>query len=118
MKIKVRANPYFIDMEPFLRALPTTFDANGKTIKDQRNEIKIVEYDTLKLCIKSFNRVTAFNRYMYSWFRASKANRSYIVARRLEQAGIQTPQPVGYVEVYGKGHILQKSYYVSLYLDH
>lgn len=118
MNIKVIVNSDFKNAEGFMRTLPITFANNGQTLKDDRNEIKIIDYEGLKLCIKSFNRVTAFNRYMYSWFRATKAKRSYEVARRLEQANIQTPQPVGYVEVYGKWHILKKAYYVSLYLDH
>lgn len=118
MNIKVKVNPNFKNAEGFLKTLPFTFDNNGQTLKDDRNEIKIIEQDGLKMCIKSFNRVTAFNRYMYSWFRATKAKRSYKVACRLKQAGIHTPEPVGYVEVYGKGHLLEKAYYVSLYLDH
>ena len=115
---KVRVNPVFENQRDFLNLLPATFANNGETLKDERNEIKIIENGEHKLCIKSFNKVTAFNRYMYSWFRASKAKRSYKVARRLEKSGIQTPQPVAYVEVYGRWHILEKAYYVSLYLDH
>lgn len=118
MNIKVKVNTEFKNTKGFLMTLPSTFANNGQTLKNDRNEIKIIEHEGLKLCIKSFNRVTAFNRYMYSWFRATKAKRSYRVACRLKQAGIGTPQPVGYVEVYGKWHILEKAYYVSLYLDY
>lgn len=118
MNIKVQVNPNFKDTAGFLKSLPATFANNGETLKDERNEIKIIEYNNLKLCIKSFNKVTVFNRYMYSWFRGTKAKRSYNVACRLEKSGIGTPQPVGYVEVYGKWHILEKAFYVSLYLDH
>lgn len=118
MNIKVRINPVFDNLKGYLKSLPVTFDENGETLKNDRNEIKVVEHDNLKLCIKSFKRVTAFNRYMYSWFRPTKANRSYKVACRLEEYGINTPQPVGYVEVYDKWHILREAYYVSLYLDY
>ena len=118
MSVIVKVNPDFNHIKGFLKSLPTTFDENGETLKDDRNEIKVIEHNGLKLCIKSFKRVTVFNRYMYSWFRGTKAKRSYKVARRLEQFGINTPQPVGYVEVYGKWHILQKAYYVSLYLNY
>lgn len=118
MNTKVQVNPDFKNAEEFLRTLPTTFANNGQTLKNDRNEIKIIEHNGVKFCVKSFNRVTAFNRYMYSWFRATKAKRSYNIGRRLEQAGIETPQPVAYVEVYQKWHILHKAYYVSLYLDH
>lgn len=118
MNLKEKVNLDFKDFEGFMRTLPTAFANKGQTLKNDRNEIKIIEHDGLKLCIKSFNRVTAFNKIMYSWFRATKAKRSYNVARRLEHLGIHTPRPVGYVEVYGKWHILKSAYYVSLYLDH
>lgn len=116
--IKVRVNPEFKELRGFLKSLPTTFDQKGETLKDDRNEIKIIDSEGHALCIKSFKRVTVFNRYMYSWFRGTKAKRSYKVALRLMRSGIDTPHPVGYVEVYGKWHILQQAYYVSLYLDH
>ena len=110
MRVKVRVNPEFNHVKGFLKSLPTIFDEDGETLKDDRNEIKVIEYNGLKLCIKSFKKVTVFNRYMYSWFRATKAQRSYKVARKLEKYSINTPQPVGYVEVYGKWHILKKNF--------
>lgn len=116
--IKVRVSPDFKELKSFLKSLPATFESNGETLKDDRNEIKIIQSGEHKLCVKSFNKVTAFNRLMYSWFRGTKAKRSYSVARRLQQLGIDTPQPVGYVEVYGQWHIIQKAFYISLYLDH
>ena len=118
MKPKVCVNPAFANVKGFMKSLPITFDENGETLKNDRNEIKVIQHDELKLCIKSFNRVTAFNRCMYSWFRATKAKRSYKVALGLEKRNINTPTPVGYVEVYGKWHILEKAYYVSLYQEH
>ena len=117
MRVKIKVNSEFGHMERFLKSLPTTFKFKGKTLKDDRNEIKVIEHDGIKLCIKSFKKVTPFNRYMYSWFRATKAKRSYKIARKLEKHGINTPQPVGYVEVYGNWNILKEAYYISLYLD-
>ena len=118
MTTKVCVHPDFKHLKSFMESLPATFADNGKTLKDDRNEIKVIETGEHKLCIKSFNKVTAFNRYMYSWFRATKAKRSYQVACRLELSGIHTPQPVGYVEVYGVGHVLKHAYYVSLFYEH
>lgn len=118
METKLHVNPVFAKTKDFMESLPTIFDENGETIKKDRNEIKIIQHEDLKLCIKSFNRVTVFNRYIYSWFRSTKAKRSYKVARKLEKRNINTPAPVGYVEVYGKWGILEKAFYVSLYLEH
>lgn len=118
MKTKFQINPIFARMKDFMESLPAIFDENGETIKKDRNEIKIIQHEDLKLCIKSFNRVTVLNRYIYSWFRSTKAKRSYKVARKLEKRNINTPAPVGYVEVYGRWGILEKAFYVSLYQEH
>ncbi len=118
MRVVVRVNPAYNHLKDFLKSIPVIFDEKGETLKNDRNEIKVIEHDNLKLCIKSFKRVTAFNRYMYSWFRASKAKRSFDVACRLEKNGIKTPQPIAYVEVYGSWHILKKAFYISLYYDY
>lgn len=118
MRVKVRVNPIFNQLKSYLKSLPSTFDENGETLKNDRNEIKVIEHDRFKLCVKSFKKVTVFNRYMYSWFRPTKAKRSFTIACKLEEYGINTPQPVGYVEVYDKWQILRKAFYVSLYLDY
>lgn len=118
MRVIAKINPVYNHLSDFLESLPTIFNENGEVLKNERNEIKVIHYGGLKLCVKSFKKVTTFNRFMYSWFRASKAKRSYSVATRLEENGINTPQPVAYVEVYGKYHILKKAFYVSLFLDY
>ncbi len=118
MKINVHISPGFSTMNGYMKSVPQIFADEGETLKKERNEIKVIRHGRLKLCIKSFNRVTVFNRLMYSWFRASKAKRSYRVARRLEELGVDTPKPIGYVEVYGRWGILEKAFYVSLYQEY
>lgn len=118
MTTKVHVNPAFIKLEDFMKELPEIFDKEGKTLKNDRNEIKVIEHNEFKLCIKSFKRVTTFNLYMYSWFRSTKAKRSYKIAKKLQKYNINTPSPIGYVEVYDKWHILRKAFYVSLYLEY
>ena len=106
------------DLKDFMETLPHLFSKEGKTIKSGRNEIKIIEYGGVSLCVKSFIKVTTFNRLMYSWFRATKAKRSFDIAVKLLQRGIQTPFPMGYTEVFGKGGLVRKSFYVSAFLEH
>ncbi len=103
------------DLIYFMENLPDIFHNEGTTIKNDRNEIKIINYGGLELSIKAFNKVTVFNRFIYSWFRRSKAERSYHMARLLIEKGIDTPYPFGYVDVKGRLGILKTSYYVSLY---
>lgn len=118
MKTRIHINPAFLEANDFLRTLPATFAKRGKILKNDRNEIKVFQHEELKLCVKYFKKITVFNRYMYSWFRSTKAKRSYRVARKLEKHNINTPAPIGYVEVYGKWGILRKAFYVCLYYEH
>ena len=101
------------DLRSFLENLPEIFQREGRTIKKDRNEIKVLQFEGKDICVKAFNKVTLFNRLMYSWIRASKAERSYKIAKQLIQKGIDTPMPLGYLEVKGKWGILKKSYYIS-----
>ena len=89
MNIKVIVNSDFKNAEGFMRTLPITFANNGQTLKDDRNEIKIIDYEGLKLCIKSFNRVTAFNRNMYSWFNLRFSIRRFFIKKVL---GVYKPR--------------------------
>jgi serine/threonine protein kinase len=50
---------------------------------------------------------------MYGFIRKSKARRSYEYALKLLEAGIETPQPVAYLELKRYG-LLEESYYISL----
>ena len=94
------------ELKDFMQNLPDIFNTEGKTIKSGRNKIKIIEYGGVPLCVKSFIKVSIFNRIMYSWFRATKAKRSFQIAEKLIKKGIQTPFPMGYAEVTGKGSII------------
>lgn len=106
------------ELKDFMETLPHVFHKEGQTIKSGRNEIKIIEYGGVPLCVKSFIKVTAFNRLMYSWFRATKAKRSFQIAVKLIKKGIPTPFPMGYTEVRGKGGVVRKSFYVSAFMEH
>lgn len=78
----------------------------------ERNTIKNVSTNGLDLNIKSFKIPHLINRTAYSFFRKSKANRSFEYAKALLKLGINTPQPYAYFE-YSNFNLLNKSYYVS-----
>lgn len=69
--------------------------------------------DTEEVNIKSFKVPHIINRVVYGNIRKSKARRSYLYAKRLLELGFHTPRPYAYVELFGRGHTLERSYYVS-----
>ena len=56
MRVVVKVNPAYNHLKDFLKSIPVIFDEKGETLKNDRNEIKVIEHDNLKLCIKSFKR--------------------------------------------------------------
>ncbi len=112
----VLAAPYATaDMEQFLRSLPKRFErGEGKLIHDGRNKIRVLEHEGKPLVVKSFRRAHIVNRYVYGTLRATKAKRSFVNARLLQELGIGTPAPVGYFNVRSAaGFSLASSFYVS-----
>lgn len=78
----------------------------------ERNTIKNVTSQSFDLNIKSFKVPHLVNRIAYSYFRKSKANRSFEYANTLLKLGVNTPKPFAYFE-YSIFNFLKNSYYVS-----
>ena len=70
-----------------------------KIIKNERNTLKIVKIRGKKLVVKSFKTPNFIKRIIYTFFRKSKARRSYEYAKILSTQNIKTPQPVAYYEI-------------------
>ncbi len=114
MKRVFIAEPYK-SIKYFVDNIDQNFESGTHWIKDCRNKIKLFNVQNHQICVKSFYQITAFNRLIYSFFRKSKAERSFLYAQRLQRLSINTPDPVAYVETYSKWGILKRSYYICLY---
>lgn len=67
--------------------------------KGDRNSIKKIKLANDKIAtIKSFKIPNIVNKFVYRFFRDSKANRSYEYAKKLIDLGFLTPYPIAYVE--------------------
>jgi hypothetical protein len=111
-KVKYTVAPEFIDLESWIRKLPDNFSGSGKTIFKSRNEVKVYSVGEYELNVKAFKIPNLINRFVYAYFRGSKAARSYRYARKFLSLGIATPAAVGYVECKNMGFV-GKSYYIS-----
>ncbi|MQP24100.1 Kdo domain containing protein [Flavobacterium sp. LMO8] len=80
-----------------------------------RNSLKIFEIDNLTICVKAFKKPHIFNKIIYTYFRKSKAKRSFEFANILLQKGIGTPIPIAYYENFDTIG-LNESYYVCEFL--
>ncbi|MEA3352542.1 MAG: lipopolysaccharide kinase InaA family protein [Campylobacterota bacterium] len=82
---------------------------SDKSIHKARNEIKIIDYKNKELVVKSFKVPHFINRIVYTFFRDSKAKKSYDNSVRIID---YVPKPIGYIE-FKKFGLLYDSYYVS-----
>ncbi len=93
------------------------FDKEGTRVGDStRNVIKYFNINGTDINFKSFRTPNFFNKIVYSHFRKSKARRSFENALFLLSKGLDTPEPVAYLEYYDMLG-LNASYYISRQLD-
>jgi len=90
---------------------------SNKTLFQQRNTLKIVNYEQKEYVVKSFKIPHLFNQLVYKFFRDSKAQRSYLNSIKLKKLNINTPNPIGYVE-FPSLFLFKESYYISSLIDY
>ena len=110
-------NPEQKQFSDFVNTIHRQFDKGGTVIYQQRNEIRVFEVNNLLINVKKFKIPNLFNRVVYTFFRKSKAQRSYMYAFKLKAMGIETPEPVAYI-LTKRGGLLQYSYYISRQVDY
>jgi len=101
----------------FVRNIKSYFSQkNNHTLYDKRNIIKIVEFEGKKYVVKSFKIPHLLNQIVYRFFRDSKARRSFDNSYKLRTIGINTPEPVGYIE-FPTRFRFKESFYISEFFD-
>lgn len=94
------------------------FDTLGYMLgKGKRNIIKIVDFNSDEINIKSFKIPNIINQLVYRFFRKSKAERSFAYAHRLLEDNISTPRPLAYFE-YKTPFLFKTSFYISEHLTY
>lgn len=106
-------NSKFKTLKPFVDSLPHIFEDNGETIYTGRNLIKVFDVDGLKVNVKRYGVPFFLNRIVYSYIRKPKGLRAYTYPSILLKAGINTPEPIAYIEQ-RKAGLISYSYFVSL----
>ena len=86
------------------------------TIYDKRNIIKVVKFEGKKYVVKSFKIPHLLNQIVYRFFRDSKAKRSFVNSMKLKQLGVNTPEPIGYIE-FPTPFRFKESFYISEFFD-
>ena len=106
---KYAINPKTEEFLEFLQETDKYFKTDSQTIHKARNELKIIPYNNIETVVKSFRVPNIIRRIIYTFFRDSKAKKSYEYSLKI---GNFTPEPIGYIEFY-KNSLLERSYFVA-----
>lgn len=115
--MRIVINPEYIYYKNFIHNLPNEFSHLGEVIYKARNEVRLIEFECEKVVVKKFKVPHFINRIAYTFFRKSKAQRSYDNACKLSLLNIPTPNPIAFINQ-KKGGLLSESYYVCLKSEH
>ena len=104
----------YLHLSEFIRNLPDEFNSSGEVLYKVRNEVRLIEIEGVKVVVKRFKVPHFVNRIAYTFFRKSKARRSYEHSELLIQNGFGTASPIAYFE-YLRNGLIADSYYVSIF---
>ena len=110
MKLKVIDEKYIT----LLKDIKNYFKDSNESIHKARNEIKIIDYENQSLIVKAFKIPNLFNKIVYTFFRGTKAQKSYNNSIRISKF---VPKPIGYIE-FKKFGLLHESYFISEKFDY
>lgn len=115
--MKVVITDIYQPLEVGLRKIIETFDDTGESIYDgTRNALKKFPLQDKEVIVKAFKKPNLVNKIVYRFFRSSKAERSFIYAKKLASLNIGTPKAVAYFEN-SSSLFFKDSYYISEFLD-
>ena len=112
LTMNIIINPVYSFLSDFIKSLPETFKNSGEEIYKARNTLKRFVIENEDFVVKSFREPILINRIAYTFFRPSKASRSYKHSFELLRHGILTPDPIAYIEIKYCG-LLKDSYFIS-----
>ncbi|ADN09608.1 hypothetical protein [Sulfurimonas autotrophica] len=113
--MKYKINPiYEKTFKDFLLNIRKYFNQNQNSIHKARNELKIISYNDVETVVKSFKVPNIIRRLFYTYFRDTKAKKSYDNSVKI---GKFTPTPIGYIEFFTQG-LLADSYFVAKKFDY
>ncbi len=117
MNIQYESQDRYQFLKPSFESIQKIFANDNHSIHKARNELKIIELDGIKTVVKSFKVPHLLNRIVYTFFRKSKAYKSYHNALRLSELNISTPEPIALIEFFESG-LLGESYFISEFFDY
>ena len=119
MSVSIKLNSEYLSKKDAVLELVSSFENEGTMImKGSRNTIKSNFLDDEKVTIKFFATPGLFKSIIYSFFKDSKAKRSFDYANYLIKNDVQTPKPIAFIEEKNSFGLLKNSYYLCSHIDY
>ena len=117
--MKIYLHPKYKEHEKaILQLVEVFFDEGNLIVQGSRNTIKSNFLGDEKVNIKFFKKPGFIKSIIYSFFRSTKAKRSFDYANYLIKHNVQTPVPIAYIEERSNIGILGDSFYISQQIDY
>jgi hypothetical protein len=117
--VQIIIHPKYIHQENSILQLVADFFVEGDLIvQGARNIIKSNVLDGEKVNVKYFEKPGLLKSIIYSFFRSTKAKRSFDYANYLLAHNIPTPFPIAYIENRNRFGLLGDSYYICQQIDY
>jgi len=110
MKYNIINNKYL----ELIKNISKYFDQSNQYVHNARNKLKTIIYDRDTLVIKSFKIPHIINKIAYTFFRDSKAKKSYENSLKIINF---VPNPIGYIE-FKKFGLFHNSYFICEHFNY
>ncbi|MDD5716646.1 MAG: lipopolysaccharide kinase InaA family protein [Sulfuricurvum sp.] len=117
MNFQCEFPPQYAYLHHAFERIRSLFSQDDHSIHKARNELKIIEIEGIKTVVKSFKVPHLLNRIVYTFFRHSKAYKSYHNALRLQELQISTPEPIALIAFFESG-LLSESFFITRYFPY
>lgn len=107
----------FISYKREILAIQQNFAQASNILQQGRNTIKRIDIDGMPIVVKAFRKPDKIRGWLYANKLSSKAKKSFLHAKRLLEMGIDTPEPVAWIEQIERSRLTQ-SYYLTRYKEH
>ncbi len=118
-RVKITIHPKYKHHQEALSQVADSFFEKGTLLfQGSRNSIKKDSLGNEEINIKFFQKPGLVKSIIYSFFKDSKAKRSFDYASYLIENDILTPFPIAYVEEQNSLGLLGKSYYICQHINY
>ncbi len=118
-RVKIKIHPNYTHQQEALSQVADSFFEKGTLLfKGSRNSIKKDFLGDEEINIKFFQKPGLVKSIIYSFFKDSKAKRSFDYASYLIDNKLLTPFPIAYIEERNSFGLLGKSYYICQHINY